>query len=380
MEKMQQETVGAGLGDSTRRNFLKGVAAVGASALLPSSPLSAEPAQAPAGKARVIDCHHHFGSPGYAKALAPLAGHRMAGYSTPGVDVVKRWQDYSPAKAVEYLDKNDVATAMLSCTTPGLWFGNPEQTRFMARDMNDFAAKMISDYKGRFGLFGLLPLPDIDGSLKEIEHALDTLHADGVCVFSSYGERHWLGDSIFHPVFDELNRRKAVVFVHPMNAFQDSNHVGITEFLQDTMRAIGNLLLTDSATRYGDIKFIFSHAGGTMPSLIERFGICEPGAYPEVLAAAAEPNSRLYHLRRFYYDAANSCNPVQLQALKMVLNGDTSHIVFGSDWPMIPTNDKATIGIRQVQGLAKCGFSAKELAGIHRGNAAEKLIPRLMKA
>ena len=356
---------------TSRRNFLKGMAAVGGSAFLAGSHASA---QTSGGKARAIDCHHHFGSPGYAKALLPRAGKQVAGFGSASAGTVKLWQDYSPANAVEHLDRNDVATAVLSCTTPGIWFGDPDETRVLARDMNEFAARMMSDYKGRFGLFALLPLPGIDDSLKEIEYAFDTLHADGVCVFSSYEEHHWLGDPIFRPVFDELNRRKAVVFVHPMNAFQELNHVGVTEFLSDTMRTIYSLVATGAATRYGDVKFIFSHAGGSMPSLIERFGIAEPGLHAEALAAPAEPNSRLYHLRRFYYDTANSCNPVQLQALKAIVG--SSQIVFGSDWPLIPTNDKAGVMLKQIRGLQKCGFSGNELGGIHRANA-ERFVPRL---
>ena len=369
MGKVSQEIVATGVGDLSRRNFLQGAAALGGSALLPSGQLSA---QAPAGKARAIDCHHHFGSPGYAKAIAAKVDHPMAGFSASGASTAKHWQEYSPAKVVEYLDRNDVATAVLSVTTPGTWFGDPEETRFLCRDMNDFAAKMMSDYKGRFGLFALLPLPHIDNTLREIAYALDTLHADGVGIFTSYEEHYWLGDPIFRPVFDELNRRKAVVFVHPMNAFQELNHVGVTEFLSDTMRTIYSLLKTGMATRYGDIRFIFSHAGGSMPSLIERFGIAVPGAHDDAFEGPAETNSNLYHLRRFYYDTANSCNSVQLQGLKTVVGA--SQIVFGSDWPMIESPG------RQIQGLQKCRLSAAELTGVHRGNVEQHLIPRLRNA
>ena len=375
MGDMPQEQVGAGAGDPSRRAFLKGVAAVGGSALLSGTQVSA---QAPSGKARAIDLHHHFGSPGYAKGLAAAAkaGRRIAGYSAPSLGIANRWQDYSPAKAVEYLDRNDAATAVLSCTVPGIWFGDPEETRFLARDMNDYAAKMMSDHKGRFGLFALMPLPNIENTLREIEYAFGTLKADGVCVFTSY-EHHWLGDPVFRPVFDELNRRKAVVFVHPIDSLTDlmpGLGTGALGFLTDTMLTIFSLLATGAATRYGDIRFLFSHAGGTMPSLIERFGVAEPGTYNDVLVQPAEPNSNLYHLRRFYYDAANSCNTVQLQGLKSIVGA--SQIVFGSDWPMIPSKDLAGVGLRQLQGLQTCGFSAAELGGIHRGNA-ERLVPRL---
>jgi predicted TIM-barrel fold metal-dependent hydrolase len=364
-----------GVGDASRRDFLKGVAAVGGGALLSSTRLSA---QAPSGKTRAIDCHHHFGSPGYAKGLAAAAkaGRRIAGYSAPSLGIAKRWDDYSPARDVEYLDQNDTATALLSSTVPGIWFGDPEETRSLARDMNEFGTRMASDYKGRFGLLALMPLPHIENTLHEIEYAFGTLKADGVCVFTSY-EHHWLGDPIFRPVFDELNRRKAVVFVHPIDSLSDlmpGMGTGSLAFLTDTMLTIYSLLTTGAATRYADIRFIFSHAGGTMPSLIERFGVAEPGTYNDVLAHPAEPNSNLYHLRRFYYDAANSCNTVQLQGLKTIVGA--SQMVFGSDWPMIPSKDLGGVGRRQLQGLQTCGFSAAELAGIQRGNA-ERLLPRL---
>jgi len=369
VEKKSQEIAGAGVGDLSRRNFLQGAAALGGSALLPSSQLSA---QVPAGKARVIDHHHHFGSPAYAKAIEPKIDHGLAGFGVPRISDLNHWKGYSPAKVIEYMDQNDTATAILSITSPGAWFGDPEETRFLCHDVNEYAAKMMSDYKGRFGLFALLPLPIIDASLHEIEYALDTLHADGVGIFTSYESHYWLGDPIFQPVFDELNRRKAVVFVHPINPFQELNHVGVTEFLSDTMRTIYSLLKTGAATRYGDIRFIFAHGGGSMPSLIERFGIAKPGAHDDAFEGPAETNSNLYHLRRFYYDTANSCNSVQLQGLKTVVGA--SQIVFGSDWPMIESPG------RQIQGLQKCRFSASELTGVHRGNVEQHLIPRLRNA
>lgn len=368
MAREPQEKPGNGVFDSSRRSLLKGAAALGGSALFPAGQLLAQ-APGPVENARAIDCHHHFGSPAYANAIATHV-HHVAGFSVGSESITNHWKNYSPAKVVEYMDKQGAAAAVVSCTTPGIWFGDPEETKMLARDMNEFGAKMVSDYKGRFGLFALLPLPTIDDSLREIEYAFDTLHADGVCIFTSY-ERHWLGSPIFRPVFDELNRRRAVVFVHPYTAFEDlmpGVNTSTLEFLTDTMRTMYSLLATGAATRYGDVRFIFSHAGGSMPSLIERFGVGKPGTIDDVLAAPAEPNSNLFHLRRFHYDAANSCNAVQLQGLKTIAGA--SQIVFGSDWPIIES-----VG-RQLQGLQTCGFNAQELAGIHRENAV-RLFPRL---
>jgi len=122
------------------------------------------------------------------------------------------WKGYSAARAVEALDRVGIATAMLSITAPGVWFGNVQEARTLAREMNEYAAaKMVSDYKGRFGLFAVLPLPDVPGSLMEVEYAFDTLKADGVGLLTSYGNA-WLGDTSFTPLLDELNRRKAVVY------------------------------------------------------------------------------------------------------------------------------------------------------------------------
>ena len=226
----------------------------------------------------------------------------------------------------------------------------------------------MSDYKNRFGLFALLPLPAIDDSLHEIAYAFDTLKADGVGLLSSYGD-HWLGDPIFRPVFDELNRRKAVVYVHPTDApccqeLLPGVAPGTVEWNTDTARTIFSLLANGSATRYGDIHFIFSHGGGTMPSLVERFGIGGPDTVADNLARPAEPNSRLFHLRRFYYDTAGSSNPVQMGQLKMVVGA--SQIVFGTD--SIDPNSKNRMEMHLV-GLQKCGFSPAELQGIYRGNA-----------
>ena len=183
----------------SRRDLLTGIAAVGAAAL-------AQRANAQVPDAHAIDCHNHFASPAYIKALMAKEGKHVAGYTT--WFALQNWKNWSPAKAVEDMDKQGTQTCMLSCTTPGAWFGNPEETKKMVREMNEFGARMVSDYPGRFGLFALLPLPTIDDSLKEIEYALDTLHADGFGLMSSH-DLHWHGDVIFRPVFDELNRRNA---------------------------------------------------------------------------------------------------------------------------------------------------------------------------
>ncbi len=239
----------------SRRKLLAGIAAAGAALLFSSGRLTA---QSGAGNPRAIDTHQHFASPAYIKALQAKDGHHVAGYTT--WFALNTWKNYSPAHVIEDMDRDGVATGMLSCTTPGVWFGDPEETRGMAREMNEYAAKMASDYKGRFGLFALLPLPVIDDSLREIEYALDTLKADGVGLVSSYDD-HWLGDPMFRPVFDELNRRKAIVYTHPIDApcCQDIM-AGVSpptiEYNTDTARTIWSLIMgNDPAQNAGHALF-----------------------------------------------------------------------------------------------------------------------------
>jgi len=331
----------------SRRDFLAGVAAVTGSAALP--------AQSPAPNPRRLDIHHHFGTPAWIKMTNDK---KSQGYQI--------WQPYTPAKAIEDMDRGGVAVSLLSVTTPGIWFGDKEETRRLARELNDYGARMVSDYKGRFGLFAVLPLPDVEASLREIEYAFGTLKADGIGLLTSYGNR-WHGDAEFAPVFQELNRRKAVVYTHAsappccQNLQPNINETTI-EYNTDTSRTIISLIDSGRATQCPDIRFIFSHAGGTMPSLAGRY--LGAAASAESLARAAPPNSKLHHLRRFYYDTAGSANPVQMVSLKMIV--PVSQIVFGTDFPF---GQSANIG----QGLQKCGFTAEELRGIDRENALRML-------
>lgn len=252
---------------------------------------------------------------------------------------------------------------------------------------------MVSDYKGRFGLFAVLPLPDIDASLREMEFALDTLKADGVGLLTSYGNM-WLGDVRLRPVFDELNRRGAVVYTHPTDApcchsLANANPATL-EWFTDTARSIMSLIAENAgartggggvlgrgrtagplpgggggvpitepsaATRYNNIKFIWSHAGGTLLGAVSRV---VGGVDAQSLAGTPAVNSRLYHVRRFYYDTAASANPIAMQGLKTLLGG-TSHIVFGTD---LPYGTSAQMS-RALRGV---GFSRAELAGIERDN------------
>lgn len=344
----------------SRRRFIGALSAAGVASLVLARGL---PAQSPAPAARRIDIHQHFVSPSFLAALNA----RNAKTPVPGLAA---WKDFSPARAIEGMDRIGVETAMLSLTAPGVWFGDAPEARRLARELNEYAAaRMVGDHKGRFGLFAVLPLPDVQGTLEEIAYAFDTLAADGVGMLTSYGSA-WLGDASFAPVLEELNRRNAIVYTHPTDAACCQNLIPgvpnqMLEYPTDTTRTIVSLIVSESAAKYPNIRFIFSHAGGTITSIAGR--LLGPAAGPDAFARPAEPNSRLFHLRRFFYDTAGATNPVAMQALKTLV--PVSQILFGTDAPFFD-------GAPQVAGLQASGFSAAELGDIERGNTL-RLVRRL---
>lgn len=313
---------------------------------------SAKPADA-----RRIDVHHHYFAPGL----------DFVAVDATSLKVMKEW---TPARSIEAMDKGGVATTFLSGPMGDSTKVTKDEAARSARIANDHGAKLVADHKGRFGLFAAIPLNYIDESLKEIEYALDTLKADGIFLRTNYGN-HWLGDKAYEKVYEELNRRKAVVYTHPTDSpccldMQVDTPTNVVEWNTHTSRAIWGLIndggrvgktYPSVATRFPDITFIWSHAGGSLLGLVGRFVGFELTA--ENLKTPAK-NSRLFHLKRFFYDTAGSYNPIQMPALKALAG--ISQIVFGSDYPFGNPAFAA-------QRLAGCGFTADELRAIERDNA-----------
>lgn len=308
-----------------------------------------------------IDVHHHIFPPAFVKAAAAHGISEAGGVANP------KW---SPESQIEFMDRQGIAVAISSVSAPGVHFGDDTAARALARTSNEYSAALTSNNPDRLGGFAVLPLPDVDGALKEVEYALDTLRMDGVVLLTSYGRR-WLGDPAFAPLFDELNRRKAVVFIHPTVPVTSEGinlaiPGAIMEFVFDTTRAVGNLIYSGTLERNPDMKIVLSHAGGTVPFLTNRLAL---GALDPKLRAQA-PQGSLAYLKRLYYDTAISANPYALNSLTELV--DASHILFGSDTPYLP--EPAVAG--QIDGLAGYrGFSKETLAGVERDNALA-LFPR----
>ncbi|MDE1925840.1 MAG: amidohydrolase, partial [Burkholderiales bacterium] len=327
-------------------------------AALPGSPWVASAIAQAAPRPR-IDFHHHFFSPAWVKLVAG----QNAAKPVLGFD---KFQSWTVAGDLEVMDEGGVEKAYLSVTQPGVWFGNIEQTRYAARELNEYAARLKADHKGRYGTFAVLPLPDIDSSLREIEYALDTLKADGIGVLSSYDDR-WLGEKAFAPVWAELNRRKAIVYTHATAPgccswnFQPGILPTFVELGSDLARAMVSVIANGTANATPDVRYIWSHGGGSIWA--QRF---LTGITAEALKRKAAPGSPLAQFRRFYYDTAAAADAIHMNILKMIV--PTTQILFGSDFPWV---DPARIAA----GLETAGLSADELKAIYRGNASRVLGP-----
>jgi 6-methylsalicylate decarboxylase len=301
-----------------------------------------------------IDVHHHLIPPPYLE--------RERERILAAMDMnPSQLLDWTPALAVEQMDRHGIATAITSMSTPGIWFGDDPAARSLARACNEYAAQMARDHPGRFGNFATIPLPDVEGSLREIEYALDTLGADGVGILTSYEDR-WPGDPAFAAVFDELDRRKAVVHVHPTSPACCRNLIpevppAITEFLFDSTRAITSLLFSGTFTRCPNVRFIFSHGGGTMTILssrIDAFGRRHPDLAERI------PHGALHELKRLYYDIANSTNAPAFSAMTALL--PISQLLFGTDFPYVHMGVTTT-------GIAAMNLDADAWKKIDRENA-----------
>ncbi|WP_158935604.1 amidohydrolase family protein [Burkholderia sp. S171] len=305
-----------------------------------------------------IDVHHHFLPAVFRETMGEVA----IGAPAPN-RIAPQWKIED---SLGVMDRQGITTAVVSA--PPLWMPEMAKTRRLTRACNEFSAQMVADHPTRFGAFAALPLPDATAALKEIQYSLDTLKADGIGLMTNYDDRY-LGHADFVPVFDELNRRKAVVYVHPTSCSCNRGLLpdepdSLIEFPHDTTRTVASLMFSGTFNRCPDIRFIFSHAGGTVPFLATRMAIL--GAQDKGLARHV-PQGVMPILRGLYYDTAISANPISMAALLKLVT--PANVLLGTDFPFVPEHGmQATLA-----GLRDVGFSAGELRAVEGGNAARLL-------
>jgi len=348
----RQRGADASPGSHSRRDFLI-LTLIEAEFLASRQRSNAAPATPRKGK---IDVHHHVGPPpGEGRGGGPV--------------------EWSPEIAIEDMDRNGVAT--------GIGFPGPmpvstdlERGRKRARLYNDYGTQIGRDHPGRFGLFAALPMHDVEGSLKEIEYALDILNADGFGISTSYGES-WLGDPKLRPIFEELNRRKAVVFVHPNDApcctpatlsYETQPISGAwIEWPMNTARTILSLMVNGNLRQFPDVRFIFCHAGGVMPLLISRIaGFTDWPAVGSERLNKMFPNGIEAEFRTLYFEGAQGYAPENMQALTKLV--PASHILFGTDYNRFPISHSEKL-------FDNLKLAPNVKRGIERDNALA-LLPR----
>jgi len=312
-----------------------------------------------------IDVHVHYVPPSYKKAVEEAGEAQTDGVPLP---------QWAPEMHLESMDRMNIAAAMLAISSPGIHFGNDPGARRLAREVNEFGADVVRGHPTRFGLLAALPVPDIDGSLAEIEYAADVLHADGFKL-PTHGRGVYLGDARLDPVFEELSRRGAVVVIHPQKPSAvpgdvlDGYPIPMMEFLFDTTRAVTNMIMNRTLQRFPGVKLVLPHAGAFLSVLADRLTgrrrmLAPPGqerAAPDIHEA----------LRQMYYDLAGYPVPGQLFALLQIMGPD--RLLYGSDWPFTPEAKALALQNRLVTTDL---LTPEQRQAVFYGNAAA-MFPRL---
>ncbi len=279
-----------------------------------------------------IDVHAHFVSASYVRQAT------AAGHAHP--DGMGQWPVWSPEAHLELMDRNGIQAAMLSMSSPGVHFGDDESARRLAREVNEDAAGLVADHPDRFGFFASLPLPDVGGALEEIAYSFDDLSADGVVLMTN-AQGKYLGDDSFEPVFAELDRRRAVAFLHPTSPVGwEQSALGrprpMVEYIFDTARTVTDLLMSGVLERYPNLTVIVPHCGGALPVLADRIN-----EFMAMFLGSPQPDApdAIEQLGRLYYDIAGPALPRHLPALLELALPE--RLLFGSDycWTPAPVAD-----------------------------------------
>jgi 6-methylsalicylate decarboxylase len=272
------------------------------------------------------------------------------------------------------MDDAGIDVAVLSVSTPGVHLGDSAKARVLARRCNEFAADLVHARPDRFASFACMPLPDIDASLEELAYAIDVLRLDGFVVFTN-SRGVYLGDASLEPVFEELERRRSVVFVHPNQSPDAAAHLlglpdNLIDFPTDTNRAVAQLHYTNRFARTPSVKYVISHAGGSIPYLAARFAIIDEMGF---IKGAEQRGTAADMFRRTYWDTALSATDPVFRMLRDVAGID--QVLFGTDFPYL----RRDLAVNAKQRISESSeLNHLEKRAILDGNAA-RLFPRLDK-
>ena len=310
---------------------------------------------------RTIDVHHHI-LPDFFWKETNDAHNPVGGIAPPPWDA---------GLMLSFMDEAGIDVAVTSISTPGVHVGDDARAKSLARRCNELSAKLVQAHPNRLGGFAALPLPDVDGALDELAYALDELKLEGVVLFSN-ANGVYLGDARFEPVFAELERRGAVAFVHPTASPDPSaHHLGLPDslidFTADTTRAVAQMHYSNRFARTPNVKYIFSHGGGTAPYLAGRWAIVDE---MNVIPGGEERGPVAETLRRLYWDTALSYRDPILRMLRDVVGLD--QVLFGSDFPYL----RRDLAVNCVQRLEQTvELTADERTRVMSRDAL-KLFPR----
>ena len=316
-------------------------------------------------KPRRIDVHHHILPPVYRREI------EEAGVQLETYPPLPTW---TPEASLQIMDRHEISTAILSISSPGVYFGKFSNPRDLARGCNEYIAGLISKYPGRFGGMASLPLPDVNGALDELAYAIDILKLDGICVLSNVNG-HYVGEPHQAELFDEINRRGLTLFIHP-NTAPSCRGDAFVEYTHDTTRAVASLVASGILARCKKMQLILAHAGGTLPYISDRIilvDLVESGLQGNKLGLLFCYLIRKRMMKRISYDTASSTNEYVLRAL--VGFARPSQLLFGTNYPWTPP---ASIH-RSIADLSNfAGFSSTEIELLEWRNAT-KLFPRFGK-
>ncbi|MFJ7074689.1 amidohydrolase family protein [Streptomyces sp. NPDC098781] len=315
-----------------------------------------------------IDVHHHFTAP----AWLDWAEER----GVVNREKLPWWTRWDRAAALEVMDKNGIATSVMTVAMLGRLRERAERQE-SARVALRAAADVVASDPARFAFFTPIFLDDLELSSWSIGYGLDELGAVGVSTRTSM-DGIFLGDESHDRLLQELNERSAVISTHPMDVPAGKDGAPglpgmppfVCDFLLDTTRAAVNLIRNGVLDRYPNLSFVLPHGGGFLPYMATRLELFGGRIEPPI-----EPGRVRDYLHRFYFDTAGPMSPSATPTLLATVDPD--RILFGTDWPPTPAHviaDSVTPALDSDPFL-----SEEQLQGINRENAL-RLMPGLARS